>query len=170
LVISHDIGTSDCMSLDSFFILYMKYSNPNLTLALNIKSDGLQERLISQLNTYNIENYFVFDMSVPDTIAYYKNGINFFSRQSELELKPVFYEKCKGVWLDSFESNWYSRELLSNHIESGKKVAIVSSELHNRSYYELWGFIKENNFHENEKIILCTDLPEQASQFFNIKS
>ncbi len=168
LVISHDIADSRCMKLDSFFELYVKFANPNLTLALNIKSDGLQTKLFEQIKAFGIENYFVFDMSIPDTIGYLNNNMPFFSRQSEYEKTPIFYDNCDGIWLDSFEGNWFNNDVVLNHINYNKKIAIVSSELHKREADELWNFIRSKELHTNESIILCTDVPEDAKQYFNL--
>ena len=168
LVISHDIANSTCINLDSFLKLYLKYNNPNLSLALNIKSDGLQTKLVEQLKESGIENYFVFDMSIPDTIGYLNNKTPFYSRQSEYEKTPVFYENCSGIWLDGFEGNWFNKDILIDHINKHKKIAIVSSELHKRDPEELWSFIKSNELHTEENIILCTDIPGEAKQYFNL--
>ena len=135
-------------------------------LALNVKSDGLQKLLKSILDRFKISNYFVFDMSIPDTIGYYNEGIRFFSRQSEYEPIPVFYDKCKGIWLDSFESIWYNEELILDHLNNNKQVALVSPELHKRDYNEFWNMLKDNKIHQLKGVILCTDFPEKAKNFF----
>lgn len=97
LVISHDIPNSSIEELiyvDDFFKLYKSIGN-NLPLALNIKSDGLQEMLKNLIIKYDISNYFVFDMSIPDTLGYMKKNINYFSRQSEFEITPSLYKECR---------------------------------------------------------------------------
>ncbi len=72
LVISHDIANSNCIIADEFFLIYRRYAYQHLTLALNIKADGLQNELLKLLELHNIHNYFVFDMAIPDTIGYIK--------------------------------------------------------------------------------------------------
>lgn len=168
LVISHDIADETCMCIDEFFKIYNDNSNLDLMLALNIKSDGLQVKLKEKLLKYGIKKYFVFDMSIPDTIGYLKNNLITFSRQSEYEEIPAFVNECQGIWLDAFNSTWYDSKMLSNHINNGKNVAIVSPELHKRNHLELWEFLKNNKFDQSYNIILCTDLPEEAIEFFNI--
>lgn len=165
--ISHDLLNTedDYIDIDLFFKLYNEYNN-NIPLALNIKSDGLQDILQNALLKYKINNYFVFDMSIPDTINYIKKGFNVFSRQSEHEQEPAFYNSVQGIWLDSFNTIWYNNEIITNHLIENKKVAIVSSELHKRDQIILWNFIKINNFHKNENIYLCTDFPEEANIYF----
>jgi hypothetical protein len=107
-------------------------------------------------------------MSVPDTLAYLNYQMPFFSRQSEYEKTPVFYKNCNGIWLDSFNGDWFEKEIVLGHLNNHKKVAIVSSELHKRSAKELWQFLKTNKMHTLENIILCTDIPEEAKHFFNL--
>ncbi|WP_086235176.1 hypothetical protein [Campylobacter devanensis] len=83
LVISHNITTQNSLSLEQFFEIYNSFNiNYKATLALNIKANGLQE-IKSKISQYNIQNYFFFDMSAPDALAYIKYGLNVFTRQSE---------------------------------------------------------------------------------------
>lgn len=166
LVISHDIATSDSILMSDFLRIFNSYDSNN-TLALNIKADGLQKKLKPLLEANRITDYFVFDMSIPDTLGYLNEGIPFFSRQSEYEPNPVFYKECSGVWLDCFEGIWFDIQLIENHLRSGKKIAIVSPELHKRNHLELWEFIRENDIDSYKELILCTDIPEQAVNFFN---
>lgn len=165
LVISHDVANKSCIKLTDFFNIYNS-KNKKPLLALNIKSDGLQQMLFELLKVHSINNYFVFDMSIPDTIMYLNEGMNVFIRQSEYEQGDSFYEAASGIWLDAFEGSWYSEELVKKHLNNEKKVAIVSSELHNRGYLEHWNYLKSWTIINNDNLILCTDLPEKANNFF----
>lgn len=165
LVIAHDMPTQECIKADAFFKYYNQY-RCNSTLALNIKADGLQLLIKQLIDENKISNYFVFDMSVPDTIGYIKHGINFYSRQSEYETSPAFYKECAGIWLDAFMNTWYTTDLILTHLNNNKKVAIVSPELHQRDYLPLWQQLKDENIHMQKNMIICTDLPEQAAYFF----
>jgi hypothetical protein len=166
LVISHDLATSDSLPINDFFLEYLKFNKK--TLALNIKSDGLFKLLAQKLNDFDICDYFVFDMSIPDTISYINNGINVFIRQSEIESDMSLYEKSKGVWLDSFYTDWYDRGVIFNHLENEKKVCIVSPELHGRDKIDLWSKLNVSEFIDSNQVILCTDFPEEANNYFNI--
>jgi len=165
LVISHDIANRDNISVRNCLELYNNF-NCTGTLALNIKADGLQEKLKELLNEYSIKNYFVFDMSIPDTIGYINSEIPFFSRQSEFEPIPSFYEECTGIWLDAFEGNWYGAGLIHNHLKKGKQVAIVSPDLHKHDPLPFWEYLRKEKIHHIEDVIICTDLPEDAQAFF----
>jgi hypothetical protein len=167
VVISHDVVNISVPSLEQFFEIYKQYSG-DFPLAMNIKADGLQKLLKEAIVRFDVNNYFVFDMSVPDTLGYIDFGIDFFSRQSEYEPQPAFYDQCSGIWLDAFTDIWYDSGLILNHISKGKQVAIVSSELHKRAHIKLWEFIKANGLYKISQVILCTDLPEDAKHYFEI--
>ena len=114
-----------------------------MPLALNIKSDGLQVKLKCLIEKYRIENYFIFDMSLPDTLEYLAHGMKCFTRQSEYEKEPLFYDKAVGVWLDEFHTDWITEEIIRYHYRNNKKICIVSPDLHKREYEKEWQHYKE---------------------------
>jgi len=167
LVISHDIADKNCISIEKFFEIY-KSSNSDLPLALNIKADGLQAKLKELLNEYKITNYFVFDMSVPDGLHYIKEGIISFTRESEYEKSPSFYEDAQGVWLDEFYEHWIDLDVIKKHIENDKKICIVSPDLHKRDYIKEWQDYKDIEKNLGiDNLMICTDYPEEAREFFD---
>lgn len=165
LVISHNIPQGEEITVEEFFALY-KEKNKQTCLALNIKADGLQEKLKFLLEKYSIKNYFLFDMSIPDTIGYINQKLNIFSRKSEYETELPFYEKSTGVWLDCFKSDWITNQEIASHLKACKNVCIVSSELHKREHKNAWQKYKPLN---TKNIMLCTDYPQEAKEFFNEK-
>ena len=167
LVISHDIANSSCLQASVFFEIYNKHGC-TAPLALNIKSDGLQHKLKDMLALFNIENYFVFDMSVPDGLQYLKHSINTYTRESEYESSPSFYEQASGIWLDEFHSHWITEDTIASHNRHGKHMCIVSPDLHKRDYMEEWASYKqiEKKLGINN-LMICTDFPETAEEFFN---
>jgi hypothetical protein len=57
---------------------------------------GYRSSCVKALETYNITNYFLFDMSVPDALVYIRQGgFNVYTRQSEYEKEPSFYSEAK---------------------------------------------------------------------------
>jgi hypothetical protein len=167
LVISHDPPTRDkAIPLDDFFSCYAA-SNFSPCLALNIKSDGLQNLLLKKIEEYQINNYFVFDMSVPDTLGYIKLGMPVAVRISEYEQENKLFEVAKFVWLDAFDSEWYSIDFINTLLAKDKKVAIVSPELHRRSHSELWSSLRP--LADNDNLYLCTDFVNEAMDFFNVQ-
>lgn len=106
----------------------------------------------------------MFDMSIPEQVVYIKEGFRTFTRQSEFEKIPVMYSECEGVWIDEFKQPWISEEILINHLKSGKKIGIISSEIHGNSNVKLWNILK--NIVAFDNLMLCTDMPKQAEEFF----
>jgi hypothetical protein len=169
LVISHDIPDEKSITVDELFKIYNKYNhNLPLPLALNIKADGLQVKLKELLLKYDINNYFVFDMSVPDGLQYLKYDIKSFTRESEYETIPSFYDDSCGVWLDEFYDHWIKKETIEKHIDNNKNICIVSPDLHKREYKKEWQHYKNIEKElEIDNLMICTDYPEEAKEFFN---
>lgn len=189
LVISHDVPKDKGLTLDMFFQLYVSFKSKAGILAINIKADGLQEQIKKALELYDIGNYFLFDMSVPDTIKYATQNLNFCIRESEHErdprnFSPYLYEKAIGVWIDQFflcpeRGSWVTTEIIKHHLDHSKKVVIVSPELHPwgreavykniwRQYKNIFEYLLREKYHLDD-IYLCTDLPDEAIAFFKVE-
>ena len=164
LVISHDMPHGDEITFEN---LLQIMNGRNLPLALNIKADGLVKDILRILNKYKHTNYFNFDMSIPDLIKHVKANATVYTGLSDILKQPVLIDKVQGIWLDSFLSDWYSEQKIDDLISSGKNVCIVSSELHNRKHENQWEIIKRSRFLNTNKLLLCTDYPEDAEVFFN---
>ena len=167
LVISHDAPQGGEMKF-SFFLSLIKaeVKSQNLTLALNIKSDGLSDLLYEKIKDLSGMDIFVFDMSVPDMQSYLNLDIQVFTRLSDLENDPACLDRAAGVWLDSFNSDWFKSDIIANLLTAGKKVCIVSPELHGREYTEMWREIAI--LKEERDLILCTDHPVEAQKYFGL--
>ena len=163
LVVSHDVPDGSAMAADAFFQMYAAV-NPELPLALNIKADGLQRMVADCLHRFGLTRAFVFDMSVQDMLGWLKAGVPVFSRQSEYEQEPVFYDQVAGIWLDSFLDDWWEVDIVEGHLDKGKMVAIVSPELHGRSPDAVWEQLKHSSFRNDARVLLCTDKPEAADR------
>ena len=163
LVISHDPAKHPVMSFDKFLDIYDKSGLP---LALNIKADGLAIRVKNAMSTRSLVNWFVFDMSIPDTRHQFAAGNPVFMRNSEFEQNIPWLDKSSGIWLDAFESEWYLDGTLKDLLSSGKPICVVSSELHGRNQVSLWNHLKELKHFDN--LMLCTDLPTVAQKFFGV--
>lgn len=165
LVISHDPPMDHFLPFDEFLSIYRSIGN-GCPLALNIKSDGIYTLLSQQLSDIHPSCYFVFDMSIPDTLSYYDGKEPYFTRQSEYEPAPALYEHAAGVWIDCFEREWYTEETVRAHLASGKRVCLVSPELHRRSHITLWDLLLTSGLFAESELYLCTDLPDEAQTIF----
>lgn len=165
LVISHNIADQTAPLAEEVFCMLAEYGGSNC-FAINIKADGLDSALMELLKRYHISNYFAFDMSAPQMYAYKETGITCFTRQSEWESQPVLYQSSAGVWVDAFEEDgWITKALLTTYLQDGKKICLVSPELHGRDAQEFWGRIRSYGLLD-ENMMLCTDMPDEAEAFF----
>lgn len=162
IVISHNMPRGNEMSFEDLLKLL---DGRALTLALNIKADGMADEIKRLLEKYNVSNYFTFDMSIPEMVYQHKTGLNVFTGLSDIVPLPVMYEQAKGVWLDCFNSDWFGEVEIQNILNQDKKVCIVSPDLHKREYKSVWEKYKNMN-----GIMLCTDYPMEAEVYFNDKN
>jgi hypothetical protein len=139
----------------------------NLPLALNIKADGLGEIIAKLLVRYGHTNYFTFDMSVPEMLRQIQGGLQVFTGLSDIVSVPVMLAESAGIWLDCFHSDWYGSEIIDDLLAGGKKLCIVSAELHGRSMDGQWERIRRCAYLESSRLMLCTDMPEKAEWYFN---
>jgi len=167
LVVSHDMPGKRPVALERFFEAYASLDS-RLPLALNVKSCGLQGKLSALTRKSGIRNYFVFDMAVPDGVEYLRRGLKIFTRQSEYEPAPAYYNKAGGVWLDEFNGPWIGLPVIRKHLRNSKKICVVSPELHKRSFEKEWAGLKRIERElGRDRLMLCTDHPRQAALYFN---
>lgn len=166
LVISHDPPGPGAMPAEQLLRLHDRHGS-GLPLALNIKADGLHDQVEELVRHHGLKDYFLFDMSVPDMRGYLKRGLRVFTRQSEAEPQPAFYEQAAGIWIDAFESDWLREETLAGHLAAGKEVCIVSPELHGRPVEEFWKRLAGMALLHQPGVMLCTDRPHEARRALN---
>ena len=163
IVISHDMPHGDEITFEDVLQIM---NGRNLPLALNIKADGQSVAIKQLLEKYNHTNYFTFDMSIPDMVVQIANGLNVFTGQSDLIKTPILLDKCGGVWLDCFDSDWWDANDLDNILAKSGKVCIVSADLHKRDTKYQWNEIKKSKAFNSDNLMLCTDKPEIARGVF----
>ncbi|RFA22632.1 phosphodiesterase [Subtercola boreus] len=162
IVISHDMPSGAEMTAAEFLALEGAAALP---LALNIKADGQAVAVRDLIEKAGASQAFVFDMAVPDTLAYFAAGVPVYTRMSEVEQQPAWLSRSAGVWLDAFEGTWYDRDLVEKLLDS-VSVCVVSPELHGRPHPETWELLAPLAGHP--QLSICTDLPLHAATFFGV--
>lgn len=175
LVVSHDMAGNDAWPITDLLDDYVNAGAPG-QLALNIKADGLAEELELIIESYIAlkEKIFVFDMAVPDMLNYARTSIPFFTRYSEYETAPVLEGKSHGIWMDCLSEKWVQPCEIAKRLHDGQRIAVVSPELHGRMIHqEYWKKLKQellsgkfSNIQTDMNLMLCTDFPELAADFF----
>jgi hypothetical protein len=153
LIIQHDAFKDGIIFED--FLPYIK----NRFNIINIKSEGIEYKILELLNKYEIRNYFLLDCSIPMIYKLSKNGEkNIAVRFSEFEtIESVLKWKniVEWVWVDCFYSYILTKELENILHKNGFKICLVSPELHGRSD----DIINYKNILKEESIIIdaiCT--------------
>ncbi len=173
LVVSHDPPRRGAMAWGELLDLYLEHGAPG-RLAINIKADGLADGVTRSLVERDLtEHGFVFDMSVPDMRAYLGGPVAVYTRFSDAEPTPAFYDQAQGVWADDFSGAWASSERALDDLSRGKSVAMVSPELHGKPHLDAWD-AWERDFrraaarqgYAGERLMVCTDRPDEAKQRF----
>lgn len=165
ILISHDPPNGEEISFEEMLQLHSEIDE-TLPLALNVKADGLQAMAAGLLRLHGLADYFFFDMSIPDMIGYHKAGLRFFTRRSELETEPVLLKQASGVWVDLFQSDWITESIVNSYFDLKKKVCLVSPDLHKRDHRPFWEDLSKWDTRYDDRLMLCTDFPEQAQRLF----
>ena len=121
---------------------YLKHFKHSFII-LNIKSEGIEFKVLEYLKKYNIKNYFFLDCSIPminKLINFGENNIAIrYSEYEPVEFINNFKDKCKWLWVDCFTEY----PLLTDSILKDFKCCIVSPKLQNREIDELYAGLNE---------------------------
>jgi len=130
IILSHD-PFSNGQDLNEF----LKYYNHSFII-LNIKSEGIEFKVLDILNKYNIIDYFFLDCSIPMIYKLSNNNINNiairFSEFESFETVLNFKNRVKWVWIDCFTYNPLNKINYDILKSNGFKLCFVSPELQNQ--------------------------------------
>jgi len=131
LVIQHDPFTTG----ERFEDWFRAYQHG--TLILNVKEEGLEERLIQLMKSRGFEDYFFLDQSFPYIVKWARAGERRCAvRVSEFESVETAMSlvgKVDWVWVDCFTQFPLTDEAAQRLQLAGFKLCIVSPELHGRN-------------------------------------
>ncbi len=130
LVIHHDPFVRG-----ELFDTWIQYYRHN-TLILNVKEEGLEQRLIEKMNTCNITNYFFLDQSFPYLVKWSKLGERRcavrVSEYESIETALSLAGKVDWVWVDCFTRLTLTQSEANQLQGAGFKLCLVSPELQGR--------------------------------------
>ncbi|MDP3510961.1 MAG: hypothetical protein Q8T09_23550 [Candidatus Melainabacteria bacterium] len=131
LILQHD-PFKDGEDAEPFFAEYKKHG----TLILNVKSERIEDTVLSLMEKYQIENYFFLDSSLPMIVNLTKRGEKRIAlRYSEFEtIETVlnFAGLVDWVWIDCFTRLSLSKEDYMLLKDANFKLCLVSPELQGR--------------------------------------
>ena len=111
---------------------WIKFFNHKLVI-LNIKEEGLEKKIIEELNKYKVENYFFLDQSFPFLIKTALNGENRtavrISEYESINTAISLNGKVSWIWVDYFTKLNLSKDEFLNLKKFGFNICFVSPEL-----------------------------------------
>jgi len=147
------------------FTEWLKYFRHG-TLILNVKEEGLENRLLEKMKKHNIEDFLFLDQSFPFLIKTAKAG------ESRCAVRVSEYEpidtalslagQIDWVWVDCFTRFPLNQITASQLKNAGFKLCLVSPELQGRIEYSEIISMRKILEQENIKVdAVCTKYPEQ---------
>jgi hypothetical protein len=135
------------------------------TLILNVKEEGLEQRLIQLMQTHHIEEYFFLDQSFPFLVKWSRLGEHRCAvRVSEYEsitTALTLARKVDWVWVDCFTQLALTQHEAQQLRAAGFKLCLVSPELQGRDPYTEIPVMQE--YLRTEHIVVdavCTKRPD----------
>ena len=140
------------------------------TLILNVKEEGLEARLISQMQSKGIADYFFLDQSFPFLVKWSKAGEHRCAvRVSEfesIETALTLAGKVDWAWVDCFTHFPLSEQDARRFKDAGFKLCLVSPELQGRDATieipKLVSLLKERDIVADAVCTKCPDLWEKT--------
>jgi hypothetical protein len=110
------------------------------TLILNVKEEGLEQRLLDLMKKKGIEDFFFLDQSFPFLIKTAKQGERRcalrVSEYERIDTALTLAGKIDWVWVDCFTRFPLSGEEAQSLRQAGFKLCLVSPELQHRTAAE----------------------------------
>jgi hypothetical protein len=152
----------------SEFLVCYKCEGP---MILNVKTEGVEEKLIELMNKFKIKNWFFLDLSMPFFVKYAKHAASAsiagfgpenlavrFSQEEPIEYALSFVKKVSWVWVDCFTKMPLDDESYSKLKNAGFKICLVSPELQKHPLEKIVEFKKQL---DGKKIdAVCTKHPD----------
>jgi len=106
-------------------------------LILNVKEEGLEERLLSLMADHKIEEFFFLDQSFPFLIRTARSGESRcavrVSEYESIETALTLSGQIDWVWVDCFNRFPLDRKQVQTLQQAGMKLCLVSPELQGRT-------------------------------------
>jgi hypothetical protein len=156
LILAHD-PFCDGVDFDEFLNHYR-----HDTLIVNIKSEGIEDRVLREIEASgNVNDFFFLDCSFPMIRRLSLSGERRLSlRLSEFESVETILRMAEGVswvWIDCFTKNPLNNEIYSALRAADLKICIVSPELQGRSISDIPEYRQSLNEYPFDAV--CTKEP-----------
>jgi len=159
LVISHD------PLLDASVVATDDINFSEISVALNIKEDGLLTQFENFLEKYPNNYSFLFDGSIPEMVKVKEKNLPHALRLSEHETELPW--DAQFLWIDGFYSDWWIKSARVLNLMEKHFVVFVSPELHGRKIDTAWEFLRRLLSEGSSNFGICTDYPDRLKASFD---
>lgn len=139
---------------------YLKSYKHSLII-LNLKSEGLEERVLELVKKYQVKDYFMLDLSLPYLVKHSNQGLKDiairYSEYEPIELASKFIGKVDWVWLDCF-NGYHLPDKDYAILRDNFKLCMVSPELQGYPVEDIALF--KNKLGSKTIDAVCTKRPE----------
>jgi len=141
-------------------------------IVLNVKEEGLEDRIIKTLKKNKINNFFFHDQTFSTLIKNMsKTKVSIrYSEYENLSKKDYLFKKIKWLWLDNFTEINLSRKFYKYLKRKRVKICMVSPELVEKGreseIKKLVKKLKKNKFNVDA---VCTKKPNLWKYYINEK-
>lgn len=155
IVLQHDAFKNGEKWID-----YLQHYSHKLMIA-NIKTEGVEQQIIENLENHKVEHFFLLDVSLPMLVKFSNKGFKKmavrFSEYEPIELALRFAGKVDWLWVDCFS---YLPLNIDNIQQLKKyfKICIVSPELQQHDAMLIAEFRQQIQGFEIDAV--CTKLPQ----------
>ena len=171
LILHHDPFSHHKPQMPEKFIDFLAHYKCEGPMILNVKTEGVEEKLIALMNKFKIKNWFFLDLSMPFFVKYTKHAANAsitgfgpenlavrFSQEEPIEYALNFAKKVSWVWVDCFTKMPLDDKSYAKLKNAGFKICLVSPELQKHPLEKIAEFKKQL---DGKKIdAVCTKYPD----------
>ncbi len=139
-------------------------------IVLNVKEEGLEDKILKILRKNNIRNFFFHDQTFSTMLKNMKKtkvSVRFSEYEGLKKIKELF-KKIKWLWLDNFNEIKLDKSFYNFLKNMNVKICIVSPELVNKKRLseikKITTFSKKNNIKFDA---VCTKRPNIWKKYLN---
>ena len=158
LVLHHDPFVDGC-DFDEWLERYR-----HKTLILNVKEEGIEERVKERMAAHHVEDFFFLDLSFPSLVRQVTHGETRvavrYSEFESIETVLTLAGKAAWVWVDCFTRLPVDGEAARRLEAAGFKLCIVSPELQGRDAAEIEPYRSRLDAERVRYDAVCTKRPE----------
>ena len=164
IIVTHDPFVYTELSLSLFLQSYRHNG-----IILNVKEEGLENRVQEILAINGVSDYFFLDQTIPYMLKLLNKGENRTSHKlsdiESIENLKLIQPKPGWVWVDSWSGSWEHLRQIEEVNKLGYRTCLCSPDVHRADYLaelnSLQRMIKDMNLSFDA---VCTKYPEKWSK------